>query len=53
VDWALNNGLQLKRRAAECYGSQLAALAASWANGYTDVYETKRYWTLSVKASRQ
>ena len=40
-----------KRRAIECYGSQLRALAATWDGGHTDAFEPERYWRLGIGAA--
>jgi len=42
----------LKRRAAECYASQLRALAAAWGGALADAYEPEQYWSLSLAESR-
>jgi LmbE family N-acetylglucosaminyl deacetylase len=39
---------QAKRRAVECYASQLRALALSWEDGYADAFEPERYWSVTV-----
>jgi LmbE family N-acetylglucosaminyl deacetylase len=39
---------ELKRRAVDCYASQLRALSGPGLTGHADVFEPERYWRLST-----